>query len=111
MTACQTRLSQLTEAAGFGGRLNEFTTSPGRQCKLQAYLAAPSGAAFLLPERLADWLNLRGSTIDTLPGAYYRLGIANGPGLHNPGYAFDASILPLSAALLARLVEVRSKAR
>jgi hippurate hydrolase len=45
-----------------------------------------------------------------VPGAYVWLGAAPGPALHNPGYRFDDEILPLGAALLARLVERRSSA-
>jgi hippurate hydrolase len=48
--------------------------------------------------------------LQAVPGAYVWLGAAPGPALHNPGYLFDDAILPLGAALLARLVEKRSSA-
>jgi amidohydrolase len=48
--------------------------------------------------------------LQAVPGAYVWLGSTPGPALHNPGYLFDDEILPLGAALLARLVEKRSSA-
>jgi hippurate hydrolase len=48
--------------------------------------------------------------LQAVPGAYVWLGGAPGPALHNPGYLFNDEILPLGAALLARLVEKRSSA-
>jgi hippurate hydrolase len=48
--------------------------------------------------------------LQAVPGAYVWLGAQPGPALHNPGYRFDDEILPLGAALLARLVEKRSSA-
>ncbi|RGP35186.1 M20 aminoacylase family protein [Pseudotabrizicola alkalilacus] len=56
---------------------------------------------FMASEDFADMLH-------QVPGAYFWLGIADGPGLHHPAYVFDDSVLPLGAALLARLVEARS---
>lgn len=56
---------------------------------------------FMASEDFADMLH-------QVPGAYIWLGIADGPGLHHPSYVFDDSVLPLGAALLARLVEARS---
>jgi hippurate hydrolase len=47
--------------------------------------------------------------LQAVPGAYVWLGAAPGPALHNPNYQFDDAILPLGAALLARLVEKRSE--
>jgi hippurate hydrolase len=46
--------------------------------------------------------------LQAVPGAYVWLGQAPGPGLHNPAYQFDDAILPLGAALLARIIETRS---
>ena len=46
--------------------------------------------------------------LGAVPGAYVWLGQTPGPGLHNPAYQFDDAILPLGAALLARMVETRS---
>jgi hippurate hydrolase len=48
--------------------------------------------------------------LQAVPGAYVWLAGTPGPALHNPGYRFDDAILPLGAALLARLVEKRSAA-
>ncbi|HEX8166756.1 MAG TPA: M20 aminoacylase family protein [Beijerinckiaceae bacterium] len=48
--------------------------------------------------------------LHAVPGAYVWLGAAEGAALHNPGYRFDDEILPLGAALYARLVEKRSAA-
>lgn len=58
---------------------------------------------FMASEDFADMLR-------HVPGAYFWLGIADSPGLHNPGYVFDDSVLPVGAAILARLVEMRSHA-
>lgn len=56
---------------------------------------------FMASEDFADMLH-------EVPGAYFWLGIADGPALHHPGYVFDDSVLPVGAALLARMVEARS---
>ena len=48
--------------------------------------------------------------LQAVPGAYVWLAGTPGPALHNPSYRFDDTILPLGAALLARLVEKRSAA-
>ena len=42
-----------------------------------------------------------------VPGAYFWLGQSPGLPLHNPGYTFDDRILPIGAALLARIAERR----
>ncbi|PCH75529.1 MAG: amidohydrolase, partial [Rhodobacteraceae bacterium] len=43
-----------------------------------------------------------------IPGAYFTIGHTGTAALHNPGYTFDDSILPLGATLLARIVETRA---
>ena len=43
-----------------------------------------------------------------VPGAFFWLGA--GPGVHNAGYNFDDSIIPIGGALLARMVERRTVA-
>jgi hippurate hydrolase len=48
--------------------------------------------------------------LHAVPGAYVWLGQTPGPALHNAGYNFDDSIIPIGASLLARLVEKRSAA-
>jgi len=58
---------------------------------------------FMASEDFADMLR-------HVPGAYFWLGIGDGPALHNPGYVFDDSVLPIGAAMMARLVEARSSA-
>jgi hippurate hydrolase len=45
-----------------------------------------------------------------VPGAYVWVGTAETAALHNPSYRFDDGILPIGAALLARLVEKRAGA-
>jgi metal-dependent amidase/aminoacylase/carboxypeptidase family protein len=45
-----------------------------------------------------------------VPGAYVWIGTGETIALHNPSYRFDDEILPLGAALLARLVEKRAGA-
>jgi hippurate hydrolase len=45
-----------------------------------------------------------------VPGAYVWLGAGPGPGLHNAGYNFDDSIIPIGSAFLARMVERRTAA-
>ncbi|MDQ2089847.1 M20 aminoacylase family protein [Marimonas arenosa] len=54
-------------------------------------------------EDFADMLN-------TVPGAYFTIGHEGTAALHNPGFTFDDSILPLGSTLLARIVESRSAA-
>ncbi|MCJ2039808.1 M20 family metallopeptidase [Methylobacterium sp. E-041] len=46
-----------------------------------------------------------------VPGAYAWIGASTGAGLHNPGYNFDDTIIPIGSAYLARLVERRTAAR
>ena len=48
--------------------------------------------------------------LHAVPGAYVWLGQTPGPGLHNAGYDFDDTIIPIGASLLARLVEKRAAA-
>ncbi len=48
--------------------------------------------------------------LKSAPGAYAWLGMAPGPGVHNPAYVFDDAVLPLGASLLAGVVESRLKA-
>lgn len=43
-----------------------------------------------------------------VPGAFFWLGAGPGPGVHNAGYNFDDSIIPIGSALLARMVERRT---
>lgn len=43
----------------------------------------------------------------TAPGAYVWLGMGPGPAVHNPGYVFNDEVLPIGAALLARVAEKR----
>jgi amidohydrolase len=48
--------------------------------------------------------------IMAVPGAFFWLGAGPGPGVHNAGYNFDDSIIPIGSALLARIVERRTVA-
>ena len=43
-----------------------------------------------------------------VPGAFFWLGAGPGPGIHNAGYNFDDSIIPIGSAILARMVERRT---
>lgn len=43
-----------------------------------------------------------------VPGAFFWLGGGPGAGVHNAGYNFDDSIIPIGSALLARMVERRT---
>ncbi|RNF34873.1 M20 aminoacylase family protein [Paracoccus methylarcula] len=54
-------------------------------------------------EDMADLLRV-------VPGAFFNLGHGGTVPLHNPGFVFDDSILPVGASLLARLVEKRGVA-
>ena len=51
-------------------------------------------------EDMADLLRV-------VPGAFFNLGHDGGVPLHNPGFIFDDSILPVGASILARLIETR----
>ncbi len=54
-------------------------------------------------EDFADMLRL-------VPGAYCTVGHSGDVPLHNPGFVLDDDILPLGAALMARMVETRGSA-
>jgi hippurate hydrolase len=54
-------------------------------------------------EDMADLLRV-------VPGAFFNLGHGGTVPLHNPGFIFDDTILPVGASLLARLVEMRGAA-
>ena len=51
-------------------------------------------------EDMADLLRV-------VPGAFFNLGHDGGVPLHNPGFLFDDSILPVGASIFARIVETR----
>jgi hippurate hydrolase len=51
-------------------------------------------------EDFADFLQV-------VPGAYFLVGMAKGPMVHNPGYVFDDDIIPVAASVLAKIVEQR----
>jgi len=51
-------------------------------------------------EDFADMLQI-------VPGAYCTIGHAGSVPLHNPGFVLDDAVLPLGAAVMARMVEVR----
>lgn len=51
-------------------------------------------------EDFADMLHIT-------PGAYCTVGHSGGVPVHNPGFIFDDSVLPVGASLLARIVEKR----
>jgi hippurate hydrolase len=63
----------------------------------------PAPAPQMGSEDFADMLR-------RVPGAYAWIGGGGGAPLHNPGFDFNDEVLPLGAALLARLVEERSAA-
>jgi hippurate hydrolase len=67
------------------------------------------------PEQVVHGSQLMGSEdfadmLRAVPGAYFMLGAAAGPALHNPGFTFDDSILPIGASLFARIAERRTAA-
>lgn len=51
-------------------------------------------------EDMADLLRV-------VPGAFFTLGHGGGVPLHNPGFLFDDTILPVGASIFARIVESR----
>ena len=51
-------------------------------------------------EDMADLLRV-------VPGAFFTLGHGSGVPLHNPGFLFDDTILPVGASIFARIVESR----
>lgn len=65
--------------------------------------AAPDADITMGSEDMADLLNV-------VPGAFFSLGHHGTVPLHNPGFVFDDTILPVGASLLARLVECRGAA-
>ncbi len=48
--------------------------------------------------------------LQAIPGAYFTVGHQGTAALHNDGYTFDDTILPLGATLLARIAETRTSA-
>ncbi|WP_209425258.1 M20 aminoacylase family protein [Pararhodobacter sp. SW119] len=48
--------------------------------------------------------------LQVVPGAYCTIGHAGSVPLHNPGFVLDDAILPLGAAIYARMVETRGAA-
>lgn len=65
--------------------------------------ARPDAPLTMGSEDMADLLNV-------VPGAFFNLGHHGEVPLHNPGFIFDDTILPVGASLLARLVERRGTA-
>ncbi len=66
-------------------------------------LAAADAPLTMGSEDMADLLNV-------VPGAFFNLGHHGTVPLHNPGFIFDDTILPVGASLFARLVEQRGAA-
>lgn len=62
--------------------------------------ARPDADLTMGSEDMADLLNV-------VPGAFFNLGHHGDVPLHNPGFIFDDTILPVGASILARLVERR----
>lgn len=48
--------------------------------------------------------------LHAVPGAYFTIGHDGNVPVHNPGFLFDDTILPLGASLYARIVETRAAA-
>ncbi|MGY3439730.1 MULTISPECIES: M20 aminoacylase family protein [unclassified Marinovum] len=65
--------------------------------------AKPDAPLTMGSEDMADLLNV-------VPGAFFNLGHHGEVPLHNPGFIFDDTILPVGASVLARLVERRGAA-
>ncbi len=65
--------------------------------------AKPNAPLTMGSEDMADLLNV-------VPGAFFNLGHHGDVPLHNPGFIFDDTILPVGASVFARLVERRGAA-
>lgn len=65
--------------------------------------AQPDAGLTMGSEDMADLLNV-------VPGAFFNLGHHGEVPLHNPGFIFDDTVLPVGASILARLVERRGAA-
>jgi hippurate hydrolase len=63
----------------------------------------PASTPQMGSEDFADMLKAR-------PGAYFFVAQGDGPALHNPSFNFNDEILPIGAAMLARIAEVRAGA-
>ncbi|OYX44648.1 MAG: amidohydrolase [Rhodobacterales bacterium 32-67-9] len=63
--------------------------------------AATDAEVTMGSEDMADLLRV-------VPGAFFNLGHDGGVPLHNPGFLFDDTILPVGASIFARIVETRS---
>lgn len=62
--------------------------------------AAADGEVTMGSEDMADLLRV-------VPGAFFTLGHDGDVPLHNPGFLFDDTILPVGASIFARIVETR----
>ena len=87
-----------------------LTNDPTRTAKLIEVargvvgdLAAADAPLTTGSEDMADLLAV-------VPGCFFNLGHHGTVPLHNPGYTFDDTILPVGASLFARLVQVRGAA-
>jgi hippurate hydrolase len=87
-----------------------LTNDPTRTAKLIEVargvvgdLAAADAPLTMGSEDMADLLAV-------VPGCFFNLGHHGTVPLHNPGYTFDDTILPVGASLFARLVQVRGAA-
>jgi hippurate hydrolase len=67
-------------------------------------LAAADAPLTMGSEDMADLLAV-------VPGCFFNLGHHGTMPLHNPGYIFDDTILPVGASLFARLAQVRGASR
>jgi hippurate hydrolase len=65
--------------------------------------AKADGEPIMGSEDMADLLRV-------VPGAFFNLGHGMGVPVHNPGFLFDDTILPVGASVLAHLVESRGAA-
>lgn len=72
----------------------------GAACDIVGDAAAADADPTMGSEDMADLLRV-------VPGAFFNLGHGSGVPLHNPGFIFDDSILPVGASILARLIETR----
>jgi amidohydrolase len=74
--------------------------------EIAAELFGPSNVDPTAPPKMGseDFADM----LHAVPGAYVWLGQEPGPALHNAGYDFDDTIIPIGASLLARLVEKRT---
>ncbi|MEI4473412.1 amidohydrolase [Frigidibacter sp. MR17.24] len=83
---------------------------PGRVRDLIAVASEVMGEGARADAELTMGSEDMADLLAVVPGAFFNLGHGGSVPLHNPGFVFDDSVLPLGSSVFARLVERRGAA-